>query len=91
MNTVEQINAECFAQPTPEKLADLGPGCFVQVRAQQNCYWVEITAASAGRFSGKVHPELNSPCCQSSLQSGQAADFQGKDITALGCDRYCFC
>lgn len=91
MNTAEQSTQEYFVQPTPEKLATLGRGCFVQVREHGDCFWVEITEGEPGRFSGTVHPELQSPCCKPAASIGPVADFRSDDITALGCDRYCFC
>lgn len=90
-HTKLHANEEWFEQPTPEKLAGLGQGCFVQVREPHGCYWVEITEGGGGRFSGMVHPELQSPCCKPLADAGQMADIRSEDITALGCDRYCFC
>lgn len=91
MNTAQQIIEERFVQPTPEKISSLGRGCFVQVREQQGCFWAEITGGAAGTFHGMVHPELKSPCCKPLPNTGLTADFQSENITALGCDRYCFC
>lgn len=91
MNRAEQANEEWFVQPTPEKLAGLGQGCFVQVREGQGCCWVEITTGGEGRFSGIVHPELQSPCCKPLPGMGPVAELRSEEISALGCDRYCFC
>lgn len=91
MHTAEHDNDEGFVQPTPEKLAGLGRGCFVKVREADGCFWVEITEGGSGRFNGIVHHELKSPCCKPRPGMGPAAEIRSEEITALGCDRYCFC
>ena len=79
-----------FVEPTEEKLNNLGPGCFVQVENHGSCCWVEIMAVSNTGYEAKAYPALSDgpnteqlPCSDMLIQRNQ--------ITALGCDRYCFC
>lgn len=76
---------------TDEDLAHLVPGCFVQVGSGEEAYWVEIGQIDGAMISGMVHPELSSFLCLVDHDSCEIARFNRNQITALGCDRYCWC
>jgi hypothetical protein len=82
------------AQPSAvsdEELGHLAPGCFVQVGFGDSSYWVEVGQIEGGTISGIVHPELSSTLCVINHDSCEIARFSREQITALGCDRYCWC
>jgi hypothetical protein len=82
------------AQPssvTEEELGHLAPGCFVQVGFGETAYWVEVGQIEGGTISGMVHPELSNSLCVINHDSCEIARFSRNQITALGCDRYCWC
>ena len=76
---------------TAEDLIHLAPGCFVQVGLGEASYWVEIGLIEGATISGMVHPELSSSLCLIDHDSCEVARFSRDQITALGCDRYCWC
>lgn len=76
---------------TEEDLAHLVPGCFVQVGLGETAYWVEIGQIDGAMLSGMIHPELSSFLCMVDHDSCEIARFNRNQITALGCDRYCWC
>lgn len=93
---------DTFEQPTPERLAGLGAGCFVQIHRNEQCEWVEITRTEGDELVGNLHPALSTPLptiVPSNVSSGdtqvQASNkevrLRKEQITALGCDRYCVC
>jgi hypothetical protein len=82
------------AQPSTvseEEIGHLAPGCFVQVGFGDSSYWVEIGQIEGGTISGIVHPELSGTLCVINHDSCEIARFTRDQITALGCDRYCWC
>lgn len=81
-----------FVAPDAEKLANLGPGCFVRIEYQTSCVWVEITRVDGKQFRGILHPELSKEQRTSLLQKqGAEVSLAAEQINALGCDRYCYC
>ena len=89
-----------FEQPTAERLAGLGPGCFVQIQRNGRCDWIEITRTEGDEFVGTMHPMLSTPLPANTSENSTSADGQTinkevrlrkEQITALGCDRYCVC
>ena len=89
-----------FEQPTAERLAGLGPGCFVQIQGDGRCDWIEITRTENDEFIGTMHPMLSTPlpAVVSSDSTSTVKQTIKKEvrlrkeqITALGCDRYCVC
>jgi len=82
---------EGFPAVTEEDLSHLAPGCFVQVGLGEASYWVEIGRIEGVTISGIVHPELTSSLCLIDHGSCEVARFSRDQITALGCDRYCWC
>lgn len=94
-NTTIAIEAvernEGFPIVTEEELGHLAPGCFVQVGLGEAAYWVEIGLIEGATISGMVHPELSGSLCLIDHDSCEVARFSRDQITALGCDRYCWC
>jgi len=82
---------ENFVAPTEELLNNLGPGCFVQVRDGQSCFWAEVSSVNEGIFTGVVRDALATPKCQRKPSSTGTEIFRRDQIVALGCDRYCWC
>lgn len=82
---------EGFPAVTEEDLGHLAPGCFVQVGLGDASYWVEIGRIEGDTISGMVHPELSTSLCLIDHDSCEVARFNRDQITALGCDRYCWC
>ncbi len=80
-----------FSVVTGEDLDHLVPGCFVQVGSGATSYWVEIGQIDGTTISGIVHPELSGTLCVINHDSCEIARFSRDQITALGCDRYCWC
>lgn len=74
-----------------EDLAHLVAGCFVQVGSGEEAYWVEIGHIDGAMVCGMVHPELSGFLCTVDRDSCEIARFNRNQITALGCDRYCWC
>lgn len=83
--------SEGFPAVTEDDLSHLAPGCFVQVGLGETSYWVEIGLVEGATISGMVHPELSSSLCLIDHDSCEVARFSRDQITALGCDRYCWC
>jgi len=80
-----------FPAVTGEDLGHLVPGCFVQVGLGDASYWVESGLSEGNTISGMVHPELSGTLCIIDHDSCEIARFSRDQITALGCDRYCWC
>ena len=80
-----------FPAITEQDLGHLAPGCFVQVGLGEASYWVEIGRIEGATISGMVHPELSTSLCLIDHGSCEVARFSSDQITALGCDRYCWC
>jgi len=81
--------SEAFTVPTAGLIENLGPGCFVQIRDNDNLLWVEIDAVYDSEFKGRLHPKLNQGYCP--FEEENEVLFCKEQITLLGCDRYCFC
>jgi hypothetical protein len=93
-STIVVNTGEGSAQPSSvsaEELAHLVPGCFVQVGSGESSYWVEVGLIEGNSISGMVHPELSSSLCIINHDTCEIARFSRDQITALGCDRYCWC
>ncbi len=85
---------EGFAEPTNDRLGHLEAGCFVQkMEVCGTCCWVELITDEdeSGNFEGIAHPALSDRDAQSMFHEGQVVQVTKDQITALGCDRYCFC
>lgn len=83
---------EGFVEPTKERLDDLGPGCFVQKKESGgSCCWVEITSMGDTEFKCIAHPALLEGADPGGISEGDQGIVKREQITALGCDRYCFC
>ena len=82
---------EAPASISPDELAHVAPGCFVQVGHGDSAYWVEIGQIDGSMMSGTVHPELSGDLCIIHHDSCEIARFRREQITALGCERYCWC
>jgi hypothetical protein len=80
-----------FPAPTEEDLNHLAPGCFVRIGLGDSAYWVEIGKINGVTISGMVHPELSGTLCLIDHDSCEIARFSRDQVTALGCDRYCWC
>ena len=78
-------------QPDTQELANLGPGCYVQVKDDDSCFWVEITEIKGDEISGILHCELGGSICQPSKSNLGVTKFNKDQIVNLGCDNYCWC
>lgn len=76
-----------FVEPTPDRLQNLGSGCYVQINHGGSCCWVELTGGRAGEYVGVIHPELS----EDKAGCGEQVCVRAEQVNALGCDRYCFC
>lgn len=76
---------------TEEELENLGPGCYVQVKDGENCYWAEVQSVEGDIFLGTVHCELGGSTCKTNLENQSVNRFHRKQIVNLGCDNYCWC
>ena len=92
MNT-DEIGADGrgFVEASEENLGRLVVGCFVLVGTGETSYWVEIRHVDGDRLSGTVHPELSAMSGPARHDSCEIASIRREQITALGCDRYCWC
>ena len=80
-----------FVEPTEEKLDDLGPGCFVQKKGSNgSCCWVEVISMDDAGIKCIAHPALLSGASDN-VSEGDEVLVKREQITAMGCDRYCFC
>jgi len=85
-------NAECTScAPDAQELENLGPGCYVQVKDGESCYWVEITEMAGDDFSGVLHCELGGSDCVPTAKTKSIGQFTKNQIVNLGCDNYCWC
>lgn len=81
-----------FAEPTKERLNDLGPGCYVQkMDVCGSCCWAEIVSGNDSGYECIAHPALSDGAAQEGIAEGSSIVVQREQITALGCDRYCSC
>lgn len=81
-----------FVEPTEESLDDLGPGCFVQKKESGgSCCWVEIVSMDDTGYECIAHPALLNGENDGDVSEGDVVSLKRDQITALGCDRYCFC
>ena len=81
-----------FVQPTQLLLDDLGPGCFVQKKESNgDPYWVEITSINEGSYECIAHPSLIKDTDQEAVSEGDLDTVNRDQITAMGCERFCFC
>lgn len=76
---------------TPEDLGHVAPGCFVQFGTNGMRCWIEICQIEGQTVSGKFHPELSNPICLIEHYNADIVSIRRDQITALGCDRYCWC
>lgn len=85
-------NAECTScEIEKQELDNLGPGCYVQVKEGESCYWVEITDMAGEEFSGILHCELGGSECVPTAMTKSIGQFNKDQIVNLGCDNYCWC
>lgn len=85
-------DAKSCAAVTPEKLENLGAGCFVRVTRPEGCFWAEITGETGeNQFIGTVHRELATEACCPPQDSVNEVRFGRDEITLLGCDNHCWC
>jgi hypothetical protein len=93
-NCSSNAEQEYFQKPTTERLACLGSGCFVQIPYNGRCEWVELTHQEGDEYVGILHPELATTQATTTTDNqpdDQEIHLRKEHITALGCDRYCFC
>ena len=81
--------AKC--EPDKQELDNLGPGCYVQVKDGDSCYWVEITEVNGDDFVGILHCELGGSICRPTKAVKESTNFNKSQIVNLGCDNYCWC
>ncbi len=93
MPHLSEEELEHFVQPSPDKLEDLGAGCYVRVHDSGQCFWAEISDRDGKNFRGRVHKELATSGCPKSaaLPTGKEVYFREEKIVLLGCDNYCWC
>jgi len=84
---------EEFVVPTTDLIANLGPGCYVQILDNNDLFWVEIETVCDSEYKGRVHPKLNTGLNTGYCPFGDdnLVLFCKEQITLLGCDRFCFC
>jgi len=78
-----------YVVPNATQLRNLGPGCFAQIHASDDNFWVEIESEDKGVFTGVVHciePGSGHMHC-----NNEKVSFTADQIRYLGCDRFCFC
>ena len=81
-------------ESAPLSAEDLGhvvPGCFVQFGTHGMCCWLEINRVEGDNISGKLRPELSDPICVIEYYHHDVICIRRDEITAMGCDRYCWC
>ena len=88
-HSIEIINEESL--PSEEELESLGPGCYVQVKSGNDCFWAEITEVEGDTFTGTIHCELGSSSCKASTKTLGSTQFEKSQVVNLGCDNYCWC
>ncbi len=79
------------AAVSAEDLDHLAPGCFAQFGTDGMRCWIEISGIEGHTISGKFHPELSNPICLIEYCNADVVSIRRDQITALGCDRYCWC
>ncbi|OGI38453.1 MAG: hypothetical protein A2140_09415 [Candidatus Muproteobacteria bacterium RBG_16_62_13] len=88
--TIAEENPESVGL-TAEELGHVAPGCFVQFGANGMRCWMEISRIEGDTISGRLHPELSNPICLIEYYNADIISIHRDQITALGCDRYCWC
>lgn len=92
MNVCAAVLQDGFVEPTEEILDALGPGCFtLKTDSSTSCCWVEIVSMDGTDFECIAHPALLPGTNDESISEGDLVMLKRQQITALGCDRYCFC
>ena len=78
--------------PSEDELDILGPGCFVRVQKEGQCFWAELESdpQQDRRLIAIVHGELADRRCPNAPKEPQAS-FDKEEITAMGCGQYCWC
>ena len=91
-NSIEIVSVNTNQSlPSEEELDNLGPGCYVQVKTGDDCFWAEITEVNNGTFTGSIHCELGSSSCKSDTKILGSTTFTKDQVINLGCDNYCWC
>jgi len=88
-NPIPIINEQSL--PSQEELDNLGPGCYVQVKSNDELFWAEITEVSGENCTGSIHCELGGSTCKSNTKILGEMQFTKSQIINLGCDNYCWC
>ena len=88
-NSIEIISEKSI--PSQEELDNLGPGCYVQVKSESDCFWAEITEVDGDICTGTIHCELGAAPCKPSTKTLGEAQFNKSQVVNLGCDNYCWC
>jgi len=83
--------ADANTTPDSDELANLGPGCYVEVKDGNNKYWAEIQAINNESITGLIHYELENSIDESVDKTRPTSEFNKDQIVNLGCDNYCFC
>lgn len=80
-----------FVGVTEENLGRVAPGCFVRFGCSEISCWVETGRVEGDTISGRLHHELSNSPCLIQHNYSEVASISRDQITALGCDRYCWC
>lgn len=92
MGVTASLADDGFVIPTQILLDGLGPGCFVQkIESSGASYWVEITSIGNSGYECIAHPSFIMSTEEGVVSEGDLVTVKHEQITALGCDRYCFC
>jgi hypothetical protein len=89
-STVAGRNPET-APLSAEDLGHVAPGCYVQFGTHGMRCWMEITRVEGDTLSGRIHQELSNPICLIEYCNAGIVSVRRDQVTALGCDRYCWC
>ena len=89
-NAIDKGNQEPAAL-SGEDLGHLAPGCFVQFGTDGMSCWIEINRIEGDIIGGKLHQELSNPICLIEHYFTDVVSIRRDQITAMGCDRYCWC
>lgn len=76
---------------SPQDLDHLAPGCFVRFGRHGMRCWLEIGRIDGNFVSGKLRAELSDPICVIEYCHTETVSIRRDEITALGCERYCWC
>ena len=81
-----------YMLPTEEKLNEIGPGCFVQFKDLSSLYcWLEVISLDNTGFNCIARPALTPSASNQDISEGDRIFVNRDQITALGCERYCYC